>query len=72
MLGIILGIALLFVGETSMGIDVTFDFGTFDGIWLMLLLPILVTLVFAILSPFSYVVSRLIAKKESSRDGGAG
>ena len=62
-LGIIFGISMLLVGETSMGLDFTFDFGTFDGIWLMLLLPILATLVFAILSPLSYLVSRLIAKK---------
>jgi galactitol-specific phosphotransferase system IIC component len=70
LLGVILGIALLIVGETSMGADFTFDFGTFDGIWLMLLLPILATLVFAILSPLSYLASRLIARK--SRAGSAG
>ena len=61
-LGVFLGIALLIVGETSMGADFTFDFGTLDGIWLMLLLPVLATLVFAILSPLSYLASGLIAK----------
>ena len=62
-LGVILGIAMLVVGETSLSANFTFDFGRFDGIWLMLLLPILATLVFAILSPLSYLVCHLVTKK---------
>ena len=58
-LGLILGIAMLVVGETSMNGELEFDFGPFDGFWIIFGLPILAVVLFLILSPFSYWVSRI-------------
>ncbi len=61
-LGLILGAALLVTGETSMGVDLNFDFGALDGFWLMLGLPVVSVLIFVILSPLSFMLYKLISK----------
>ena len=65
MLGLIVGIALLVAGETTMEIDLTFEFGPFDGIWWILGLPVLSVLVFVILSPLSFLIHRLLSRRKN-------
>lgn len=60
-LGLIVGLSLLIAGGTTMEIDLTLDFGPFDGVWWIIGLPILAILVFAILSPLSFLIHRKIA-----------
>ena len=50
---------MLYVGETTMNLKLELEFGTFDGFWLIFGLPILSVVLFLILSPFSYLVSRI-------------
>ena len=50
---------MLYVGETTMGLELELEFGTFDGFWLIFGLPILSVVLFLILSPFSYLVGRI-------------
>ena len=59
-----MGFALLIVGETTMAIDLTFEFGPFDGIWWIVGLPVLSLLTLAILSPLSFLIHRQITKKQ--------
>lgn len=60
-LGLILGISLLVLGESSMNVNFDLDFGVFDGFWLIFGLPVLSISVFAILSPLSFFVHRLLS-----------
>ncbi len=62
-LAVILGIALMIFGESSMKLDMELDFGTYDGLWLMIGLPLLSVLVFAVLTPVSFFVYRLVDKR---------
>jgi len=57
---------MLIIGETSMNLDLSFDFGTFDGLWLMLGLPVLALLIFLLLSPLSFQVHKLISRTGAS------
>ena len=61
-LGLIVGVSLLIAGETTMEIDLTFEFGPFDGVWWILGLPVLSILFFVILSPLSFLIHRLISR----------
>jgi len=54
---------MLYVGETTMDIELELEFGTFDGFWLIFGLPILSVVLFLLLSPFSYLVSKLFWSK---------
>ena len=45
-----------------MEIDLTLEFGRFDGVWWIIGLPLLSILVFAILSPLSFLIHRQIAR----------
>lgn len=63
MLGLIVGASLLIAGETTMEIDLTFEFGPFDGVWWIIGLPVAAILVFAILSPLSFLIHRLLSRK---------
>jgi len=64
-LGLIIGVSLLIAGETTMEIDLTFEFGRIDGVWWIVGLPVLSVLVFAILSPLSFLVHRLFSKRRT-------
>jgi amino acid transporter len=64
-LGLIVGLALLITGETTMGVDLTFEFGPFDGFWWMLGVPVLAILIFVILSPLSFLIHRQLTKKQN-------
>ncbi len=61
-LGLILGITFLLIGETTMSVDGDLDFGALDGFWLILGLPVITLLVLVILSPLSFLIHRLLSK----------
>jgi hypothetical protein len=61
-LGLIVGVSLLLVEETTMEADLTFGFGPFDGIWWIFGLPLLPVLLFVILSPLSFLIHRQLSK----------
>ncbi len=58
-LGIIIGLSLLFGGGTTAEIDLTLEFGAFDGIWIVIGLPVLTILACLIISPLSFGIHRL-------------
>ncbi|MDJ0916579.1 MAG: hypothetical protein QNJ05_02370 [Woeseiaceae bacterium] len=64
-LGLIVGVSLLLVGETTMELDWTFKLGPFVGIWWILGLPVLSLLLLLILSPLSFLVHRPLAKTKN-------
>lgn len=64
-LGLIVGGSLLIAGETTMEVDLTFEFGPFDGLWWIVGLPVLSILVLVILSPLSFLVYRLLSRKRT-------
>jgi hypothetical protein len=64
-LGLIVGLALLITGETTMEVDLTFEFGPFDGFWWMLAVPVLAILIFVIVSPLSFLIHRQLYKKQN-------
>lgn len=57
-LGLIVGTVLLIVGKTTIEVDLTFDFSRFDGLWFIVGLPVVSVLVFAVLSPLSFLIFR--------------
>lgn len=61
-LGLILGITFLLIGETTMNVDGDLDFGAFDGFWLILAVPLVSIVVFVLLSPLSFLVHKLLTK----------
>ncbi len=62
-MGLIIGVALLVSGGSTMEIDLTFEFGRYDGIWFVIGLPILSILVLTILSPLSFLIHRLLSRR---------
>ena len=54
-LGLVLGITFLLIGETTMSADGDLDFGAFDGFRLILAVPLVSILVFVLLSPLSFL-----------------
>lgn len=67
-LGLVLGLALLVTGETTMEVDLTFEFGTLDGFWFILGVPLVSLLVFTLLSPLSFLVYKLFLMKRSESE----
>jgi len=70
-LGVVISVLLLIRGETTANIDLTLEFAAFDGIWFLIGLPIITTLVLLLLSPLSYGIHRLLTRRRraESRDG---
>ena len=64
-LGLIVSAYFLVIGEFSVNGNLDLDFGRFDGFWLMLGLPVFLVLLFAILSPLSFLIHRILSKKSS-------
>jgi hypothetical protein len=64
-LGLIAGIALLIAGETTIEVDLTFEFGPYDGIWWILGVPLVSILNLMILSPLSFLVHGLMRKRHN-------
>ena len=64
-LGLILGITFLVIGETTMNVDGDISIGALDGFWLIIALPVLSLLVFLLLSPLSFLVHKLLSKRSA-------
>lgn len=59
-LGLVIALALLIVGETSMNFEVGLEIETLDSLWVALGLPVLALLVFLAVSPLSLLIYRLL------------
>ena len=59
-LGVLVAVLLLIAGGTTAGIDLTFDFGAFDGFWLLIGLPVITTVVLLLVSPLSFWIHRFL------------
>ena len=64
-LGLVIALSLLIFGGTTAEIDLTFDFGRFDGLWFLIGLPLVSLLVLILLSPLSYWIYRLLQRPNS-------
>lgn len=64
-LALILGIAIVVNGETTAQIDLTLDFDEVVGVGVILGLPALSILIFALLSPLSFFIHKLLSKRKS-------
>ena len=60
-LGLLLGIAIFIGGETTAEMDLTLDFESIDGVWMILGLPVLFILVFLLLSPISFFIHAVLS-----------
>ncbi len=63
-LGLIIGVSLLVIGETSMNFDVGLDFSALDGLLVMLGLPIFSVLIAVVLSPISFFIYKLLSRQK--------
>jgi len=61
-LGLLAAAVILFVGETSMNFDIGLDIRRSYSAWVLLGLPLIAILLFAILSPISFLIYRLISR----------
>lgn len=57
-LALLIGIAILVVGGASGNLEFDVDIERIDALWVLLGLPIIAALLFTILSPISYLISR--------------
>jgi hypothetical protein len=61
-LGLLAAAIILIVGETSISLDITLDIKRSDSVWVLLGLPIIAIILFAILSPISFLIYKLISR----------
>ena len=59
----ILGLLIVLGGGFEAAVDLTLEFSSSDGFWVMLAVPVLVTSIFMLLSPLSYFFQIQIARK---------
>lgn len=64
-LGVIIGAAVLVAGEGSLNLNMDLDFGAFDGISVIFGLPLIAVLLSVVLSPLSFWIHKLLAKRET-------
>jgi len=64
-LGLVIGIALLIVGETSMNFEIGLEIEMIDSVWVALGLPLLAVLVFLAVSPLSIFIYRLLPRRRN-------
>ena len=69
-LGLLLGIAIFIGGETTAELDLTLDFESIDGIWMLLGLPALFMLVFLLLSPLSFFIHAVLTGSYRKKNQG--
>ena len=58
-LAVLLGLAMLLIGDTSADVNANIGFEQYDGLWLFLLLPALFVLILVVVSPLAYLIYRL-------------
>jgi hypothetical protein len=61
-LGLLVAAIILIVGETSISLDITLDIKRSYSVWVLLGLPIIAILLFAILSPISFLIYKLFSR----------
>jgi len=61
-LGLLAGLFILISGYFTMSVDGDLEIGPFEGLYLVLELPILSIPVFLLLSPLSFLISRLLSR----------
>lgn len=66
-LALIIGVVLLFYGDGSMNVDGNVEFGDYDGLIVILGLPLASVFLFVLLSPLSFLVYRALRRKRKSR-----
>ena len=59
-LALLIGIAILVVGGASGNLEFDVEIERIDALWVLLGLPIIAELIFTILSPISYLISRWV------------
>ena len=59
----VIGIAILLVGGASGSLEFDVEIDRVDALWVLLGLPIIATLLFTILSPISYLISRWLVDR---------
>lgn len=64
--GLIIGAALLFYGDGTINIDGDVEFGEFDGLIVILGLPVFSLLLFVVLSPLSFFVYRALTRRRKA------
>lgn len=57
-LAVVLSLAFTITGGTTANIDLTLEFGRFDGLWFILLLPLIVGLILLIVSPLAWFIHK--------------
>ena len=62
-LGAVVCVLFLISGGTTAEIDLTLEFGAFDGFWFLIGLPIIAILISLLLSPLSYGIHRLLRRR---------
>jgi hypothetical protein len=68
-LGLAFGIWILFSGGTTAEIDLTIELGRFDGLWMVVLLPVVSLLFLVLVAPLSYVVYRRLPGSREREQG---
>ena len=49
-------------------VDLTFEFGPYDGFWLILAVPVVAALVFVLLSPLSFLIHMRLTKRNADSE----
>jgi len=62
-LGLLAGVVILLVGETSMNLEIGLEIEAIDGLWVLLGLPVIGVLVFVVISPISFLIYRLLVTR---------
>lgn len=63
-LGLLACILIFIVGETSMNFEVGLDIEAIDGLWVFIGLPVIAVIAFVVISPLSFVIHRILSKRE--------
>ena len=53
-------ILIFIIGETSMDFEIGLEIDVFDGLWVLMGLPVITVLVLIVVSPISFVIYRLL------------
>ena len=68
-LGLIVGLLVLVIGETTINLDGVVEISRIDALWSILGLPILSVLILVLVSPLSYLLYRLLVRRGTDREG---
>jgi len=63
-LGLLACVLILIVGETSMNFEIGLEIEAIDGLWVFLGLPVIAVVAFVVISPISFVVHRILSRRD--------